>query len=302
MKIFITGAGGMLGTELMQELGRTYEISGANAKECDVTDYYRVNEIISNQKPDVIIHTAAYTDVDGAETDQERAFRVNGEGARNVALVAREIGAKMYHISTDYIFGGAKKMPYVEDDPPNPLGIYAKSKLQGEQEVQKHLENHLIIRTAWLYGKHGDNFVKSILRLAKTRDTLRVVNDQIGSPTYTKDLCWGIKKLLALETVRRPSSPEIINSVVNLPSQALKHVTGIIHLTNSGSCSWYEFTLSILKYANLNNIQVLPISTSQLRRPALRPYYSVLSNAKFKMITGYEMRPWESGLKEYLSS
>jgi len=274
----------MLGIDLIQELGRTYEVSGANAQECDVTDYYQVSEVISNQKPDVIIHTAAYTDVDGAEVHQERAFKVNAEGARNVALVAREVGAKLYHISTDYVFGGAKKMPYVEDDPPNPLGVYAKSKLQGEEEVQKHLQNYLIIRTAWLYGKHGDNFVKSILRLAQTTDTLRVVNDQIGSPTYTKDLCWGIEKLLALEV------------------SAQKDITGILHLTNSGSCSWYEFTLAILKYANLPNVQVLPISTTQLRRPAPRPYYSVLSNAKFKMITGYEMRPWEAGLKEYLSS
>ncbi len=278
MKIFITGAGGMLGTDLMRELGKTYEVSGANAIECDVTDYYRVSEVISVQKPDVVIHTAAYTDVDGAETHHERAFKVNQEGTRNVALAAREVGAKMFHISTDYVFGGAKKMPYVEDDPPNPLGIYAKSKLQGEFEVQKHLQNYLIIRTAWLYGKHGDNFVRSILRLAQTTDTLRVVNDQIGSPTYTKDLCWGIEKLLE------------------------KDITGIIHLTNSGSCSWYEFALAILKYANISNAQVLPISTTQLRRPAPRPYYSVLSNAKFKMITGYEMRPWEAGLKEYLSS
>lgn len=302
MKIFITGAGGMLGTELMQELGRIHEVSGANARECDVTDYYKVSEVISNQKPDVVIHTAAYTDVDGAETDYERAFKVNGEGTRNVALVTREIGAKMYHISTDYIFGGAKKMPYVEDDPPNPLGVYAKSKLQGEQEVQKHLQDYLIIRTAWLYGKHGDNFVKSILRLAKTTDTLRVVNDQIGSPTYTKDLCWGIEKLLALEAVSSLTLSKTADLVGDPPLPGQKSITGIIHLTNSGSCSWYEFAMAILKYAGINNVQVLPISTTQLRRPAPRPYYSVLSNAKFKMITGYEMRPWEEGLKEYLRS
>jgi dTDP-4-dehydrorhamnose reductase len=296
MKIFITGAGGMLGTELMRKLEKNYEVSGANARECNVTDYYKVTEIISREKPNIIIHTAAYTNVDGAETHYEQAFKVNVEGTRNVALAAREVGAKMYHISTDYVFGGAKKMPYVEDDPPNPLGIYAKSKLQGEQEVQKHLQNYLIIRTAWLYGKHGHNFIKTILQLAQTTDTLRVVNDQIGSPTYTKDLCWGIEKLLARDASAENATTESAQADQNAECQ------GIIHLTNSGSCSWYEFTLAILKDANINNVQVLPISTTQLRRPAPRPYYSVLSNAKFKMITGYEMRPWETGLKEYFSS
>jgi dTDP-4-dehydrorhamnose reductase len=182
----------------------------------------------------------------------------------------------MIHLSTDYVFDGSATIPYREEDPPAPLNVYGASKLQGERNIREILENHLIIRTEWLYGRQGKNFVDTILRLAIQQEEIRVVNDQQGSPTFTRDLGWAIDRLLQEKTV------------------------GTIHVTNSGSCSWFEFARKILQEKQKNTVRIIPITSDELARPAKRPANSVLDCSRFQQITGQKMRPWEEALKEYL--
>ena len=279
MKILLTGADGMLGKDLLPLLSVKYEVLGRDIQDFDITDRKRVQEEIAAYRPDVVIHTAAYTDVDGCEGKKELAFAVNGEGALNVALGCARVRSRMIHLSTDYVFDGRSETPYSEGNPPNPLSVYGKSKLQGERYIQEVLENFLIIRTAWLYGRQGKNFVDTILRLAKEKDELRVVNDQRGSPTFTKDLS---------QAISRMSEEEF---------------RGILHVTNSGSCTWFEFAKKILdlKLPSGRKVPVIPISSAELARPAPRPANSVLDCSEFERITGFRLRNWEEGLKEYLS-
>ena len=224
----------------------------------------------------MVINAVAYTDVDGCETERERAFAVNGDGVRNLALVTKEIGAKLVQVSTDYVFDGSKGVPWLEDDPVNPLSVYGSSKLKGEENARLN-PDHLIVRTQWLYGLHGKNFVETMLRLGGERDEVAVVHDQFGSPTWTVDLSFAIRALL--EKDRR----------------------GTYHAANAGVCSWCDFARAIFQEAGLKT-QVRPITTEELGRPAPRPLYSVLDCSKLTRDTGFVPEEWRDALKKYLNA
>ena len=225
----------------------------------------------------MVINAAAYTDVDGCETETEKCFKVNAEGVNNIGLICRDRGIRIVHFSTDYIFDGTKGSPYTEAEPPNPINTYGQSKLQGELYLRALSDNYLIVRTAWLFGRNGKNFIKAILDRAEREKKLAVVNDQIGSPTYTVDLAEAVKVLVEGDH------------------------NGIFHVTNRGRCSWYDFALKILDYAGKTDVEVRPISTGELARKALRPGYSVLSCAKFVTECRKTMRFWQIALHDYLS-
>jgi dTDP-4-dehydrorhamnose reductase len=224
-----------------------------------------------------VINLAGYTDVDGCELNEQEAFGVNADGMKHIALGARRCMAKAIYLSTDYIFDGKKEAPYLEGDPPNPLNIYGRSKWKGEQSILELAGDGLIIRAQWLYGRYGKNFVTAILRQAKEKKVLSIVNDQTGSPTYTVDLSKAISGLIR------------------------KKASGIFHVTNRGFCSWYDFGRTILKLAGMEGVNVVPLSSRELDRKAVRPSYSVLSTQKLKQETGIELRPWPEAVKEFLS-
>ena len=303
-KVLITGSSGMLGTDLCQALRSEYEIYGIDISsraglnlpynsasavqryyQCDITNESETLSVLSKIKPDIVIHTAAWTDVDGCELGKDKAYKINSEGTENVALGCKETGATLIYISTDFVFDGKKKSAYKETDETGPLSIYAESKLLGENAIDRILTGYFIIRTGWLYGKNGKNFVDTIIEKAGLKKELRVVDDQVGSPTYTKDLAKAIHKLLDIVFTKY----EIRNTKY-----------GIYHVTNSGSVSWYEYAKTILKLAG-SKTKVVPITSEELNRPADRPAMSVLDNSKFTAFTGYKMRPWKDALKEYLS-
>jgi dTDP-4-dehydrorhamnose reductase len=282
MRILVTGARGMLGTDLVKRLSIKNDVIGVDIEDFDITDERGTIKEIKRTAPELVINTAAFTDVDRCESEREMAFKVNRDGAKNMALGCREIGAKFIHISTDYVFDGSKREPYTEKDEPRPINIYGLSKLEGEREILKlqtpdsRLQT-LIIRTSWLFGRNGKNFVDTILKLAGERDEIRVVDDQVGSPTYTIDLSEGIERLIDVGA------------------------TGIVHCSNSGECSWYDFAKEILRMAG-EKVNVIPITTADLKRPAPRPPYSVLSNERYYQLTGHRLRGWEDGLRDYLTS
>lgn len=273
----ITGANGMLGRDLMQSLEEKHVLIGATMDDFDITNLDLTVNFIKEIKPDIVIHSAAYTDVDGCESNVDTAFKVNSLGARNVAVACNENNAAMVYISTDYVYDGTKGQPYIEYDRTNPMSIYGKSKLAGENYVKDFLNKHYIIRTSWLYGLNGKNFVTTMLNLGKTKDEINVVSDQMGSPTYTPDLAQAIGKLIEKQTY------------------------GTFHITNSEHCSWYDYAKEIFEIANID-IRVNPITTEELKRPAPRPKYSVLDNYCWKL-EGYEsLRPYKEALREYMNS
>ncbi|MGB2705628.1 MAG: dTDP-4-dehydrorhamnose reductase [Candidatus Omnitrophota bacterium] len=281
-KILVTGSSGMLGTDLCNELKSEYDIVGLDISgqgdfvRCDITDKDKVVKSILNAKPDLVIHAAAWTDVDGCEREPDKARKVNEGGTRNVAKAARALDAPLVYISTDFVFDGNKKSPYTEKDAPRPLNIYSKSKLEGEKTCAT-LGKYIIARSGWLYGSNGNNFVDTIIEKAKKESELRVVDDQWGSPTYTEDFAKAIGKLLSAQGAN-----------------------GIYHISNKGEVSWFDYAREILKIAGVNNVKLIPINSSQLGRPAKRPAFSVLDNTKFEKATGFIMRPWQEALKEYL--
>ncbi len=297
-KILITGSSGMLGIDLCQELSGKYELYGTDVvhrtsyivhrfTKADITDKESVVEIVKKIKPDVVIHTAAWTDVDGCELNKKKTYRVNVEGTKNIALACKICGATLIYISTDFVFDGKRKSAYKETDRPKPISAYGESKLKGEEAVKNELKKYFILRTSWLYGKHGKNFVDTILAEAKSPSAkaLKVVNDQVGSPTYTRDLARAIRTLL--------------DKVIGHRSWVIGRGYGTYHISNSGSVSWFEYTKEILRLAK-SGTKVVPISSEELARPARRPAMSVLDNSKFMKFTGYRMRDWKSALKEYL--
>ncbi|MEI4768834.1 dTDP-4-dehydrorhamnose reductase [Psychrobacillus sp. FJAT-51614] len=276
MKIIVTGANGQLGIELVQQLKKTdIELYPFRKDELDIVDMDKVQRIVLEIKPDIIINAAAFTNVDKAETDKDLAYSVNSIGQRNLAVAAEKIGAKICYISTDYVFDGTATQPYEEYFPVNPLGVYGKSKYAGEQLTTSLCSKYFIVRTAWVYGEHGNNFVKTMLRLAEEKSEIGVVTDQIGSPTYTVDLASFILDLVQSEKY------------------------GVYHCTNSGSCSWYEFAAAIFEEAGINII-VNPLSSDQFPRPAKRPNYSVLDNMSIRINGFSELRHWREALKSFL--
>ncbi|HIJ94588.1 MAG TPA: dTDP-4-dehydrorhamnose reductase [Desulfuromonadales bacterium] len=270
--ILVVGANGMLGRDLMSLLGERAQ--GIDIGEIDITSLESVLQVVGALKPDVVINCAAYTDVDGCETNSETAMAVNAEGVAHLAFVCRELGALLVQISTDYVFDGGKGTPYIEDDYPHPLSVYGESKLGGEMNAVFSQE-HLIVRTQWLYGLHGKNFVETMLRLGAEKDTLSVVDDQIGSPTWTVDLG---KAIIAL-----------IDSGCR----------GIYHAANAEFCSWNGFAQEIFKQAGLS-VTVTAMTTEELNRPARRPLYSTLECGKLTADAGFQPPSWRSALQQYL--
>ncbi|MCK4463853.1 MAG: dTDP-4-dehydrorhamnose reductase, partial [Candidatus Omnitrophica bacterium] len=246
--------------------------------QCDITDRDRTVEAITNAKPDLIIHAAAWTDVDGCERDPAKARKINVNGTENVALSASDLGIPLVYISTDFVFDGDKKSPYTEKDRPKPICIYGKSKLEGEERVRS-LNKYIILRTSWLYGAKGKNFVDTILEKARGGEELKVVNDQVGSPTYTKDFAKAMGSLLHV---------------------TMGKICGTYHISNKGEVSWFGYAKEILKIAGIDNMEVVPIKSSELDRPARRPAFSVLDNAKFEAAFTFNMRQWQESLQEYL--
>jgi len=270
--ILVVGANGMLGRDLLGLLGATAR--GVDIDEIDITSLESTERIIRTLRPKTVINCAAYTDVDGCETNVETAMQVNAEGVAHLAMATREIGARLVHISTDYVFDGGKGSPYVEDDAPCPLGVYGESKLAGEMNAGFN-PDHLIVRTQWLYGHHGKNFVETMLRLASEKDELAVVSDQVGSPTWTVDLAGAV--LALLKTGQR----------------------GVYHAANAGFCSWNEFAQAIFQESGLS-VKVNTMTTDELNRPARRPLYSTLDCSKLERDAGFRAQPWRSALKTYL--
>jgi len=295
MRILITGACGMLGSDLVEVLSEGQELylldvqkfpsslsSQFSTLTLDITDSAKTYREITRINPDIVIHSAAYTDVDGAETNMDLAFRVNALGTRNIALACQRFDTELLYISTDFVFDGEKGEPYLEFDRPNPQSIYGKSKYWGELYIGSLLNRFYIVRSSRLFGKNGENFVTTILNLAKQKKEIEVINDQIGSPTYTKDLARAIAQLIGREgkdSITRAS------------------LYGIWHITNSGQCSWYEFAREILQGSS---VRVKPITSEQLNRPARRPKFSVLENRVWRLQGWEPLRHWKEALKDYL--
>lgn len=273
MKLLVTGAQGQLGREVEKQ-GCQHELILTDVHSLDISNNKAVRDCLQAVKPDAVIHCAAYTNVDGAESDEDNAFRVNVVGTQNIAAGCLDIGARMVYISTDYVFDGTKKTPYREFDMPNPQTVYGRTKWQGEEMVRQILGRHYILRTAWLYGD-GNNFVKTMLKLAREGHPLRIVCDQIGSPTSTKDLTATIFALLNSDSY------------------------GTYHASCQGECSWYEFAREIFRQASLT-VGITPVATKDFPRAAIRPLHSVLENYMLKMTIGDPMRDWQMALMEYL--
>lgn len=275
MRILITGSNGMLGHDLIDVLEKNHELILTTSKTLDITDKRQVLDFISDSKPDIVINSAAYTDVDGCEENQDLAYSVNGEGVENLALACREVDCPLVHISTDYVFDGSATEPICEDGDIGPISVYGKSKLKGEEAILEILDKYFIIRTAWLYGINGRNFPKTMLELAENHSEITVVYDEVGTPTYTPDLAYGISQLIETDYY------------------------GIYHLTNSGSCSWCEFARYIFEIAD-RDVNVIPVTASEFARPAPRPSYSVLNNKNWIEKGFKPLRSYKEAIKEYI--
>lgn len=276
MKIVVTGVKGQLGHDIVNELkGRNYQnILGIDITDLDITNGADVQEFFTKNNPSVIIHCAAYTAVDKAEDEKEKCFKVNVDGTRNLIEMAKKYNSKIVYISTDYIFDGEKVGFYEVSDQPNPKSVYGESKFLGELETRKH-HKHFIVRISWVFGKNGHNFVRTMIRLGKEREFLNVVNDQVGSPTYTKDLAGLIVDMIDTEKY------------------------GTYHATNEDQCTWYEFTKEIFGLTNIR-IPVNPISSDQYPTKAVRPKNSLLSK-KSLVDNGFKLLPsWKSALQRFL--
>ncbi|WP_405267451.1 dTDP-4-dehydrorhamnose reductase [Methanobrevibacter sp.] len=275
MKILITGSNGMLGHDLQEVLKDRHELILTTSETLDITDKNQAMNVICENKPDIVINSAAYTDVDGCEENQDIAYCVNGDGVRNLALACKEVGCPLLHISTDYIFNGENDKPWVEDDEIGPINVYGRSKLKGEQAILEILDKYFIVRTAWLYGINGKNFPKTMLELSQNHSEITVVYDEVGSPTYTPDLAFAISQLIETDYY------------------------GIYHITNSGSCSWCEFAKYIFEVADID-VEVIPVTASEFARPAPRPSYSILENKNWIKNGFKPLRSYKEAIKEYI--
>jgi len=273
MKVTIFGASGLLGKALMREW-KEDQVTGLGSKDADIRDPRQVENAVEETHPDWIVLAAAYTDVDGCETNRELAFAVNRDGAAHVARAAKEHGSRLLCLSTDYVFDGNKTIPYEVDDPRAPQSIYGRSKAEAEVQVEQILPGSCIVRTSWLFGTGGKCFPDTILKLASTRAQIDVVNDQLGSPTYAIDLARAIIQLCR------------------------KGAKGVVHVTNRGECTWFDFTQAIVSAAGLKTI-IRPTTTEKFPRPAQRPKYSVLSASGLDHY-GVVMPDWQDALRRYL--
>ena len=292
-KIAIIGASGMLASMLRATVPETLDLHLYDLPDFNITDAKQVNAVLGELQPDVIINCAAFTQVDTCETQRELAFAVNGQGPANLAAAAKNVGAVLVHISTDFVFSGDANTPYHEEAATDPLSVYGASKLQGEQAiVNSGLTEYYIVRTSWLYGPNGPNFVETIIRLATEREELGIVADQTGTPTYTADLANAIWALIV--PVTRHPSP--------IPAPY-----GIYHYSNDGVCSWYDFACEIVSQLRDDNVslkvkKIKPITTDEYPVPAKRPAYSVMSKEKIVAATGMNIPLWQESLKTYLNN
>lgn len=276
MKVLVTGVKGQLGYDVVNELEkRGIEAVGVDIEEMDITDAASVSNVIHRETPDAVIHCAAYTAVDAAEENEALCRRVNADGTRNIAQVCKELDCKMIYISTDYVFGGQGERPWEPEDDRDPQSVYGQTKYEGELAVQELLDKYFIVRIAWVFGVNGKNFVKTMLKLSENHDTITVVNDQFGSPTYTYDLA----RLLV--------------------DMVLTEKYGVYHATNEGICSWYDFACAIFEEAGID-MTVKPVSTAEYGAKASRPANSRMSKEKLTE-NGFERLPtWQDALKRYL--
>lgn len=276
MRILLTGANGMLGRDVMAELAATHQVHPFPRQALDVTDPEAIRRAVAQVDAELIINCAAYTDVDGCESHPRDANRLNALAPRYLAVAAERAGAALLHISTDYVFDGTASTPYTEFDPVGPVTAYGRSKLAGEEEIRRHCAHHFILRTAWLYGAHGGNFVDTMLRLSGERDRLSVVVDQVGNPTWTVELVRVIGRLIDTDAY------------------------GTYHATAEGEVSWHGLTQTIFRLKGLAT-EVLPVTSEQFPRPAKRPAYSSLDNLCLGRL-GIVMRPWDEALADYLAN
>jgi len=278
VRVLVTGAAGMLGQAVMPALAAAgHAARGTDLPEHDVTRLDRLRRAVDGFQPDWVLHLAAFTRVDECESRRDEAFLVNETGARNAALAAEACGAALLALSTDYVFDGTATSPYRESDAANPRSVYGASKWAGEQAVREVHARHVIVRTSWLFGPGGTNFVDTILARARSGGPLRVADDQRGSPTFTRDLAQG---LLRLVEAARP---------------------GTYHCTNSGDCTWYDLAAHALALAGLD-VPLERTDAASLQRPARRPAYSVLGNARFEQVTGWRMPPWQDAVGRHLAA
>lgn len=279
IKVLVTGAGGQLGQELILLDVPGMDMIGVDRQALDVTNAELCMRVVNQLSPDIIIHAAASTAVDRHESEEEYAWQVNAEGTLNIARAAESIGAKLCYVSTDYVFDGLGARPYLEDEKTEPQSVYGKTKLAGERFALEVCSKTFIVRTSWVFGRYGANFVNTMLNLAKIRQELNVVHDQTGSPTYTLDIARLLVDLCRTE------------------------LYGTYHISNSGACTWYEFACAIFEEAGLDDrISVLPCKTEEFPRPAPRPAYSVLGNEALIGIGFEPLRNWREALREYMRS
>ncbi|RTY99099.1 dTDP-4-dehydrorhamnose reductase [Flavobacterium sp. RSP49] len=281
MVVLVTGANGQVGQSL-QFIATVYpeiEFVFCDSKTVDITQKETIELVFAKVKPNFCINTAAYTAVDKAESEPDKAFEINVNGTRNLAEVCRDFKTTLIHTSTDFVFDGTKKTPYTEEDIPNPQSTYGQTKLDGEKAIQKVLKEHFIVRTSWVYSQFANNFMKTMLRLGTERDCLSVVDDQIGTPTNAVDLAHFLVQIM-IQISLNPQS----------------NTYGIYNFSNEGSCSWFDFAKKIFEYNDIN-IDLQPIPTSSYPTPAERPKYSVLEKSKIKIIFGVEVKNWVNSLK-----
>lgn len=275
-RVVVTGAKGQLGTEVVERFRRMeWDVHGYGKDELDITDAQQVTSMLEYIRPHVVVHAAAYTKVDEAEKEKEQAFLINAYGTRNVAVAAEKVGAKLVYVSTDYVFDGKRKEPYDEFASPHPINVYGKSKLAGEHMVRDFHSKFFIVRTSWVFGAHGSNFVKTMLRLAKEKEEIFVVDDQCGCPTYAVDLARSIYELVQTEKY------------------------GLYHISNTGQCSWYEFAQAIFTEACVN-VRVQRCRTEDYPRLAARPSYSALDHMALRLNGFKPLRHWREALQQFL--
>jgi len=285
-KVLITGYTGLLGSDLYKEFSADFDVIGLSrsATTCaksvcaDIVDKDKIFKITREVCPDIIIHTAAISNVDNCELSPELAQHINVKGTENLVLAAQEVDATFIFISTDYVFDGRKKTPYKEEDQTNPINVYGRTKLSAEELIRSQLKNFFIIRTSWLFGEKRKNFVDTVLERAKNEKIIKIVNDKFGNPTYSLDLSKAILKLLELNK------------------------WGLYNITNQGMCSWFDWAKKILRYAQINNAKVSGISLGELNLAAKRPFMSALDTTKFSDLGVFSLRPWQEALSEYLCS